>query len=55
EIKSQADVVPADYICSRTSKGRSDWDISLPKFDCLCPVLVKTNYLTIDGETVLEI
>ena len=49
------EVIPADFICPRTSEGRSDWDISINKYDRLCPVPDKVNYLTIGGETVIEI
>jgi hypothetical protein len=49
------EVVPADLICPRTSEGRSDWDLSLPKYDCLCRPPEKIDYLTIDGETVIEV
>jgi hypothetical protein len=48
-------VVPADYVCPRTSEGRSDWDIEIAKYDCLCPRPESTRYLTINSETIIEI
>lgn len=49
------EVIPADFICPRTSEGRSDWDLTLPKYDCLCPPPDNYIYKTIEGETVREI
>lgn len=49
------EVAPANFYCPRTSEGRSEWDLEIKKYDCLCPVPVKVNYLTINGETIIEV
>ena len=49
------EVIPADFICPRTSEGRSEWDPNIKKYDCLCPEPDNVVYLTIGGETVREI
>lgn len=48
-------VIPADFYCPRTSEGRSEWDLAIAKYDCLCPRPDTNIYMTIEGETVRQI